>query len=188
MKGLAAALVLGVSLTTAGAQAEAPGQAREIMLKALPKDVRSSGVGGRVGFRANLDRRGQITNCQTTTSSGHAVLDRYTCKFLTEHASFVARDAVAGQPRRVITGYLDWPADKNGDTASAGLSTDAGATTLAASEPLICKSSLKTGSLVRQSRTCMTKREWDQQRAQAQQDYGAAQGSGFACDVQSGHC
>lgn len=187
MKCHAAALVLAMSLFTTAATADAPNQAREIMLKTLPKDVRNSGVGGRVGFRANVDRRGQITSCDITASSGHRLLDLYTCKFLTGHVNFVAQGQPAGQQRRQITGYLDWPADKTSATATAGLSTDLAADTVLA-EPLICKSSPKTGSLVRQSRTCMTKREWDEQRALAQRDFGTAQGGGFSCDVTMGHC
>ena len=187
MKGLAAALALGMSIVTGPAQADTPSQWREIMLRALPKDVRSSGASGRVGFRASLDRNGQMANCEVTESSGHKVLDIYTCKFLTEHASFVAQGSLIGQQRRQITGFLNWPADKMSATATAGISTELGATT-AADEPLICKRFLKTGSLVRQSRTCMTKREWDQQRTLAQQDFGPAQGGGFSCDVALGRC
>lgn len=187
MKVHAVALALAVSMITVAAQADAPSRAREIMLKALPKDVRSSGAGGRVGFRASLDRRGQMTNCEVTESSGHEVLDLYTCKFLTEHASFVAQGSPVGQQRRQITGYLNWPADKTSATATAAISTDPGSAT-AAAEPLICKRFVKTGSLVRQSRTCMTKREWDQQRTLAQQDFGPAQGGGFSCDVSLGRC
>lgn len=187
MKGHAAALAIGILVVTGTAQADAPTQAREIMLKALPKDVRSSGVGGRVGFRANLDRRGQVTTCEVTETSGHKVLDLYTCKFLTEHASFVAQGSPVGQQRRKITGYLDWPADKMSAKAAAEIVTDFSLAT-AAAEPLICKRFAKTGSLVRQSRTCMTKREWDQQRTLAQQDFGPAQGGGFSCDVALGRC
>lgn len=153
MKGLAAALALGMSIVTGPAQADTPSQWREIMLRALPKDVRSSGASGRVGFRASLDRNGQMANCEVTESSGHRVIDIYTCKFLTEHASFVAQGSLIGQQRRQITGFLNWPADKMSATATAGISTELGATT-AAAEPLICKRFLKTGSLVRQSRTC----------------------------------
>lgn len=187
MRTHATAFVLGMSLFTSAAAAEAPGQAREIMLKALPKDVRNSGVGGQVGFRASVDRRGQLTNCEVTASSGHPTLDVYTCKFLTGHASFVAKGSPGGQQPRQITGYLNWPVDKTSATATAGLSTDFGADR-APVEPLICKSVLKTGSLVRQSRTCMTRREWDQQRTVAQRDFGPAQGGGFSCDIQLGHC
>ena len=43
---------------------------------------------GTTGFRVTIDERGRVSNCQVTSSSGHADLDAATCKNVTRRARF----------------------------------------------------------------------------------------------------
>lgn len=53
---------------------------------------------GSTGFSLNVGPNGRVTNCEVTSSSGSATLDRTTCRLLTSRARFTPATGTDGRP------------------------------------------------------------------------------------------
>lgn len=111
---------------------------------------------GTVGFRVTLDSKGEVTGCAVTRTSGHALLDEETCQLITLHAQFRPDAGLSPSQVRTSEGQIVWrlPA-----TTPAGSAASKG---MQGSQPekIVCKRTLRTGSLAGFDRTCMTPSEW----------------------------
>ena len=64
---------------------------------------------GTVAFRLNVNRRGGVSECAITSSSGSAALDKQTCQILTQRASFEpARNTHGNRVDGTYTGRIRW--------------------------------------------------------------------------------
>ena len=141
----------------------------EFIFSQYPPRALAAGEQGSVGFRAEVDAKGNVMSCKVTLGSGHERLDRETCDLIVDHASFkpaldsqgIARDAVH-------EGMVNWRIPGVAPSAAriAGKSPD----------EVVCKRTTKTGSLVSRSRLCLTRREWAQYAQKNQDEFGEIQG------------
>ena len=178
-------LMLGAALGWIGGAAMAPASTvraenAEYLQRHYPPRARAAGEQGRVGFRVELDQKARVLGCEVVESSGFPNLDRETCAVVTEHARFKPRPRMEGQPEiDILLGYVDWklPGQNAAAPNAAGGVRTADASDL---DKVVCKKFVNTGSLVQSNRVCKTKRDWAKQQGQAQADWGAAQGQGWA--------
>lgn len=127
---------------------------------------------GAVGFEVTLDSKGLVTECKVTQSSGHPLLDRETCNVITLHAQFKPDPGLSASQVRTSDGVIAWklPAST--------------ATTLTPPKPVqtsdldkvVCKKTVRTGTLAGFERTCMTAREWTRQSDDSKEAWDEMQG------------
>ena len=127
---------------------------------------------GAVGFEVTLDRKGLVTDCKVTHSSGYPLLDQETCNVITLHAQFKPDPGLSPSQRRTNEGLIAWklPGSKT------NLSSPKALTAAEAPEKIICKSSIRTGTLAAVERTCMTAREWATQSENSKEPWDEMQG------------
>jgi TonB family protein len=126
---------------------------------------------GAVGFKVTLDSKGLVTECQVTQSSGHPLLDQETCNIITLHAQFKPDPGLSSSQVRTSDGVIAWK-------------LPASTTTLAPPKPVqtsdldkvVCKRTLRTGTLAGFERTCMTTREWARQSDDTKETWDELQG------------
>jgi hypothetical protein len=84
------------------------------------------------------------------------LLDQETCNLITVHALF--KPDAGGSQSQVTTheGVIAWTLP----ASTSPLAAPRPVSSAAAPEKVICKKSLRTGSLADYERTCMTQREW----------------------------
>lgn len=173
---LAAAALL---LTGVPAFAEAPpSQAAanamnwDIFLKLYPKRALEAHEEGAVGFTVTLDSQGDVTDCKVTHSSGHPLLDEETCKLITLNAVFQPDPDLGPSQSKTHEGMIAWklPASTAALPPPTALAANDGP------EKVICKKSIKTGTLASVERTCLTQREWNRQSDNAKSDWEDFQG------------
>lgn len=64
---------------------------------------------GTVGYRLQIAANGTIENCTVTRSSGHAALDRATCRLLPRRGKFApARDATGAKTKGSFSAEIVW--------------------------------------------------------------------------------
>ena len=162
------ALLLIAGLTATAQTQQSPVQTKngEFIFRQYPPRALAAGEQGAVRFRAEVDAKGNVMSCKVTDGSGHERLDRETCDLIVDHASFKPTLDTKGTAREAIhDGTVNWRipgvAPSPVKTAFAGKSPD----------EIVCQRSLKTGSLVSRSRTCMTRRQWVEQAERNQSDW-----------------
>lgn len=74
-----------------------------------PLEAWRAGMEGEVEYSLSVDARGMVTGCDIVSGSGHALLDRTTCKLLRERAEFEpARDENGNPIPSSFAGYASW--------------------------------------------------------------------------------
>ena len=173
--------ILGLALlASAAAQAETPAektireaQNYDTLLQYYPKRALEAGEQGLVAFKVRLDKAGQPTNCEVTHSSGYRQLDDETCQLILIHAVFQPVKNSDGEKTNFIAeGVVNWKISGSTSKAIAPIAV----TAANAPEKMICKRTLKMGTLSGYERTCMTKTEWSRLTDEMKQPYDDIQG------------
>jgi TonB family protein len=159
----------------------------EIFQKLYPPGALAAHEEGAVGFKVTLDSKGSVTDCQVTHSSGHPLLDEETCKVVTMHAQFNPDPNISASQTRTHDGLIAWKLPGWAATLEPPKPIPA----VAAPEKLVCKKTLKIGSLASYERTCLTPTEWAKQSDAQKQPFAEVQGkkgstSGVSCIGPSG--
>lgn len=151
-------------LAQASAQATTPTKHRvkndEIILENYPKASLKAGEQGPVQFQVTLDKRGKLTSCAITKSSGYPRLDAATCDLIVAYARFGARADESG--RRIPStheGRLVWRLPDGYEPAADEPEIDA-ATAEVSDDEIICRRSTKVGSLYAKIKLCLTMADW----------------------------
>ena len=137
----------------------------DIFQKLYPPRAIKAREEGAVGFVVTIDAKGAVTQCQVTKSSGHPLLDQETCNIITLHAEFNPESDLSTSQVRTRQGVIAWklPDSKTALDAPKLLAANT------APEKMICKKSVRTGTVAATERTCMTPTEWsrlsDEERA-----------------------
>jgi protein TonB len=151
----------------------------EVLFSQYPPRAMAAGQEGQVGFRVKLDRDGWATECQVTKTSGFGLLDDETCRLIVNRATFKGlRDANGRRAATVTEGVVDWKLNRPANApAPAPASFRVVDAPPPASEKRICRRYLKTGTLARYERYCLTEKEWVRLRQQNQTEWGDLQGT-----------
>jgi TonB family protein len=130
---------------------------------------------GAVGFKITIDRSGAVTGCQVTHSSGHPLLDQETCNLVTLHAEFKPEEGLSGSQVRTREGVIAWklPGSTTELTAPKVVASND------ADEKVVCKKTVRTGTLSGFERTCMTQREWAKQTDETKEPWVEMMKKGF---------
>ena len=131
----------------------------EFLAKYYPSRAAKAGQHGMVHFNITIEKKGWISNCTVTRSSGFQLLDKETCEIMVRYAR-VKRDP-SKKGRRTEPGFINWQ-------LPAGYTPSLPPTDLAEADiaPIICKRDPKVGSTVIKIRQCLTAREWTVQERQ----------------------
>ena len=144
----------------------------DVFLKLYPKRAVQAHEEGPVGFKVTLDNKGDVVGCQVTKSSGHPLLDDETCKLVTLNAVFKPDPNLGPSQTKTSEGVIDWKLpDGKAVFASANPIVVTGVP-----EKVVCKKTLKTGSLASYERTCLTPTEWAKQSDAMKADWEEMQG------------
>jgi periplasmic protein TonB len=171
---LAASLIAAVP---AFAQASDPKAAQnaanwEVFLKLYPPRALAAREEGAVGFKVTFDGKGAVTECQVTHTSGHPLLDQETCNLVTLHAEFKPEPGGSVSQLRTRDGVIAWKLPSSGPQRAAPREiADANAP-----EKVVCKKTVRTGTLAGFERTCMTQREWARQSDDEREMWQEVQG------------
>ena len=176
----ARALIIAAAFVTtapAGAQVSPQQSAQnasnwDIFLKLYPQRALAAREEGAVGFTVTLDSKGDVTNCQVTHTSGDPLLDQETCKLGTQDAVFKPDPSLGPSQTKTHQGLINWKLPDS----NAQLAAPAPVASAAAPEKIVCKKTLKTGSLAGYERTCMTPTEWAKQSQQMKAEWEDMQG------------
>lgn len=85
--------------------------AGEILPSDYPRDLRSRGIGGRVGMVFTVGTNGRVTSCTVTRSSGVPELDALTCRLIQERFRYRPSTDRYGRPvPDEVEGEHDWVA------------------------------------------------------------------------------
>ena len=143
-----------------------------IFQKLYPPRAIAAREEGAVGFRVTIDAKGLVTGCEVTHSSGHPLLDQETCKIITMNAEFKPETGLSGSQVRTRDGVIAWklPDSKTALNAPKAL---ANASEL---DKVVCKKSVRTGTVGAVERTCMTKRQWARQSDEEREMWEDIQG------------
>jgi TonB family protein len=143
----------------------------DTFLKFYPSRALAAHEEGAVGFSVTIDRSGAVTQCQVTRSSGHPLLDQETCNVITLHAQFQPEQGLSGSQVRTHEGVITWrlPASTAQLAAPQAIASSGG-------DKVICKKTVRTGTLAGFERTCMTQREWNRQSDEMKQPWEDVQG------------
>lgn len=145
----------------------------EFIFRNYPPRALAAGEQGQVRFRAEVDADGRVTGCKVTASSGHRRLDRETCQLIADHATFSPALDGTGKARAAThEGLVNWRIP-GAAPASVKVSSTGGRNM----EEVVCRKQLETGSLVKSSRRCMTRREWALSSERNQNEWGELQGA-----------
>jgi protein TonB len=171
------ALLLIAAVTATAPAENSPVQSKngEFIFRQYPPRAKAAGEQGSVRFQAQVDAKGNVMSCKVTASSGYRRLDDETCEMIVDHAAFKPTLDSEGKAREAVhDGIVNWripgidPAPKP-QLTSAELP-----------DKILCKRSIRTGSLIAGSRLCMTAREWSQRAEKNQKEVEAFQFKGFS--------
>lgn len=130
----------------------------DTLMKYYPPRALAAREQGLVGFTVRIDKAGHPTNCEVTHSSGHRLLDEETCALMLIHGVFQpVKDAAGNKVIQVSEGVVNWKIP-GGNGSAVMVPTKV--TAANAPEKMICKRTLRTGSLADYERTCMKRSEW----------------------------
>ena len=143
----------------------------DVFMKLYPPRALAAREEGAVGFKVTMDGKGAVTQCEVTHSSGHPLLDQETCNLITMHADFIPEHGLSGSQERTREGMIAWKLPDS----KAALATP---TAVASNdlEKVVCKKTVRTGTLAGFERTCMTMRDWNTQSQQERDMWGEVQG------------
>lgn len=144
----------------------------DVFMKLYPKRALQAREEGVVGFTVTLNNKGDVVGCQVTKSSGHPLLDDETCKLVTLNAVFKPDPNLGPSQTKTSEGVISW---KLPDSKAVVASADPIVVT-GVPEKVVCKKTLKTGSLANYERTCMTPTEWAKQSDAMKADWEEMQG------------
>jgi TonB family protein len=144
----------------------------DVFQKLYPPRALAAHEEGSVGFLVTLDSKGAVTSCQVTHSSGHPLLDEETCKIITMNAQFKPDPGLSPSQTRTSEGMIAWKLP----ASTTALASPKPVTLADAPEKVICKKSVRTGTLAGFERTCMTQRQWDRQSDETKQVWDEIQG------------
>jgi TonB family protein len=139
----------------------------DVFQKLYPPRALAAREEGAVGFTVTLDSKGEVVGCQVTRSSGHPLLDAETCKIITLNAQFKPDPSMGVSQTKTSQGLIVWKLPNSTTVFSAP-------TVMAAnsdSEKVVCKKTVRTGTLAGFERTCMTPREWARQSEEAKAEW-----------------
>ena len=159
----------------------------DIFQKLYPRRAIEAREQGAVGFTVTLDNKGEVVGCKVTHSSGHPLLDEETCKLITMNAVFKPDPALGPSQTKSHEGMIAWKLPQWATT----LAPPTPIAPELAPEKMVCKKTLRTGTLASFERTCMTPTEWAKQSQDMKQPYEDMQGkkgstSGVSCIGPSG--
>lgn len=150
----------------------------EIFQKLYPKRALDAREEGAVGFVVTLDNKGEVTRCQVTHSSGHPLLDEETCQIVTMHAQFNPDPSLSPSQTKSYEGLIAWKLP----ASATVLAPPKPVPVAAAPEQVVCKKTVRVGTLSGFERTCMTPREWARYAADMKRDFEKLQTEhGQAC-------
>jgi TonB family protein len=167
---LCAAPVVAQTSTQAGSQSASNNW--DSFMKYYPPRALAAHEEGAVGFTVTLDSKGEVTGCQVTHTSGHPLLDAETCQLITLHAQFKPDAGLSSSQARTSEGVIAWKLPASATALAAPKAIAKGD----APEKVVCKKTLRTGSLASFERTCMTPTEWAKQSDQQKADWEDIQG------------
>ena len=144
----------------------------DIFQKLYPPRALAAHEEGAVGFKVTIDKKGTVTDCQVTHTSGHPLLDQETCTLITLHAEFQPEEGISGSQARTREGTIAWKLP----SSTAKLVAPTMIADASAPEKVICKKSVRTGTVAAIERTCMTAREWARQSDEEREMWGEIQG------------
>lgn len=164
----AAASIAGVS---PDATQSAQSKNGEFIFSQYPPRALAAGEQGSVGFRAQVDAKGNVMSCKVLDGSGFERLDRETCDLIVDHATFKPTLDGEGKAREAVhDGIVNWRIP--GAAATATKTSYGGKSP----DEVVCKRITKTGSLVSHSRLCLTRRQWSEYADRSQDRWGEIQG------------
>lgn len=168
---LAMVAVSTASLAQAPDKAAQNTQNWEVFQKLYPARAIAAKEEGAVGFKVTIDGKGYVTECRVTHSSGHPLLDEETCNLITMHAEFKPAAGQSGSQARTSEGVIAWrlPASTTALAAPKVVATSD-------LDTVVCKKSIRTGTIGGVERTCMTKRAWGKQTDELRQPWEELQG------------
>lgn len=144
----------------------------DVFLKLYPPRALAAHEEGAVGFKVTIDKKGTVTDCQVTHTSGHALLDQETCTLIALHAEFQPEEGISDSQVRTREGMIAWKLP----SSSTQLASPTAIASNDAPEKVICKKSIRTGTVGAVERTCMTQREWNKQSDEEREMWGELQG------------
>jgi periplasmic protein TonB len=144
----------------------------EVFQKLYPPRALAAREEGAVGFKVTIDKQGTVTQCEVTHSSGHPLLDRETCTLITLNAEFQPEQGLSGSQVRTREGMITWKLPGSKTTLNAPVAIAASA----APEKMVCKKTVRTGTIAGFERTCMTQREWARQSDEEREMWQEVQG------------
>ena len=143
----------------------------DVFQKFYPARALAAHEEGAVAFKVTLDSKGLVTGCEVTHSSGHPLLDQETCNVITLHAVFNPDLGISASQVRTSNGIIAWKLP--GSTSQLASPQQLQASEL---DKVVCKKSIRTGTLAAVERTCMTVREWARQSDEQKQVWDELQG------------
>jgi TonB family protein len=150
----------------------------DIFQKLYPKRALEAHEEGAVGFLVTLDNKGEVTRCQVTHSSGHPVLDEETCQIVTLHAQFNPDPLLGPSQTKTHEGMIAWKLP----ASTTVLEPSKPVAVAKAPEQVVCKRTVRVGTLAGFERTCMTRTEWARYTADMKRDWEKLQTEhGQAC-------
>ena len=171
---LAAILLLSTAGSAQAPDPKAAENARqwEVFHKLYPARALAAKEEGAVGFQVVIDEKGYVKECKVTHSSGHPLLDQETCGLITLHAEFKPQAGLSGSQSRTSEGLIAWKLPAS-TTVLAAPKVMANASDM---DTVVCKKSIRTGTLGAVDRTCLTKREWKKQADEMKEPWDEIQG------------
>ncbi len=125
----------------------------------FPKESLKALESGLVNFNVAVDKRGRLNACQVVGSSGFARLDAASCQLLAFSARFTPLRRADGSPTAGLrTGTILWVLP--GQDPNMAMVRRTAAKVPDASEAVLCRRAIKTGSLMIENAVCLTAREW----------------------------
>ena len=143
------------------ASAHAAYPPEKVMALNYPEDSLARGEQGVVGITVKIDRRGLLSRCAVSASSGYASLDRAACRVMVERVR-LKPERVDGERASVVrAASIVWelPALRRAAIADAPPHSSAGELVDAA-RPITCHRSLKPGSLRIMETLCVNDADW----------------------------
>jgi TonB family protein len=148
----------------------------DIFQKLYPKRALEAREEGAVGFVVSLDNKGEVTRCQVTHTSGHPLLDEETCQIVTLHAQFNPDPSLSPSQTKTHEGLIAWKLP----ASTTVLVPPKPVATAKAPEQVVCKRTVRVGTLAGFERTCMTPTEWAKQTSQMKQPWEEMQQKGHS--------
>lgn len=147
----------------------------QIFEKLYPKRALEAHEEGAVGFVVTLDNKGDVTRCQVTHTSGHPLLDQETCQIVTMNAQFNPDPSLSPSQTKTHEGLIAWKLPASATVLEPPKPVKAAA----APEQVVCKKTVRVGTLAAFERTCMTPTEWAKQTEQMKEPWKEMQQKGF---------